>query len=391
MADGNNEVHHGGVAGTAPASGRLASIDVFRGVTIAAMLLVNNPGNWGHIYAPLRHAAWHGCTPTDLIFPFFLFIVGVSMAFSRRLGAGAWPIARRAMVLIGLGLLLNLASIVDVPRGEVIWDRLRLPGVLQRIGLVYAAAAVIVLGLRVRWQAVLSMAALGAYAAMLEVGPRWMGMAAGGDALSPGENIVGRIDRAVLTPARMFMGGPTDPEGLLSTLPAVVSSLAGYWAGLWVRRSGAAARGMVVLGAAGLAGIAVGYALSLWHPLNKPLWTSTYTVYTAGWAAVVLAVCVMLVDGVGERWRVGLRVVWRPLETMGINAILAFVGSGLLARILGQIPMEDGSRLPGWLFGRAVGAGLSPVNASLAYALATLAVWWVVMEWCRRRGWVLRV
>ena len=229
---------------------RLMSLDAFRGATIAAMILVNNPGSWAHVYAPLRHADWHGCTPTDLIFPFFLFIVGTSMAFSMRgYLSGDRPrssayarIARRVAALFALGLVLSGVLWND-------WSVLRIPGVLQRIALVYLLASVLVLNARPAVQGVVAVVALLGYWLLLTrvPGPD------GSWGLGAESNIVRAADLALIGEAHLYSNSPTDPEGLLSTLPAVVTTLLGYWSGLALRthRNGAVPR-LLVAGAIGV-------------------------------------------------------------------------------------------------------------------------------------------
>ncbi|MEM7627846.1 MAG: DUF5009 domain-containing protein [Planctomycetota bacterium] len=373
-----------------PKPARLLSLDAFRGLTIAAMLLVNNPGSWAHVYAPLRHAEWHGWTPTDLIFPFFLFIVGAAMAFSMgkytgagaRRGAVVWRVARRVALLIGLGLLLN-----GFPMYEL--GGLRWPGVLQRIGLVYLLASIVVLWLPVRAQVGLGAVVLAGYLATLTFVPV-EGVA---PAMEATRNLPRAIDLAVIGEEHVWGGSPTDPEGLLSTLPATVTCLLGYWAGLLIRARRDRPAGLLVrLSLLGVALTAAGLLGGVVHPINKPLWTSSYVLLTGGLAMVCLAGLYWLIDVRGWR-RLGTPAAW-----MGVNAILAFVGSGLLARLLIRIPAPgraiggaDAGSLKAWVYESLVGLGLSEVNASLAFAVLTVAVWWVLTGVLTTRGVVLRV
>jgi len=383
-------------------STRLAALDAFRGLTVLAMVLVNNPGDWQHIYSPLQHAPWDGCTPADLVFPFFLFIVGASMAYALRKyradpllrPAAHLRIARRAGLLILLGLLLNSAGQwLRLPSAG--WEALdlaavRAPGVLQRIALAYGLAALVALHLSLRAQTALAGAVLLGYWGLLTLLPAWGDPAAN---LSPTGNLVKRIDESLLGKRRLFTQAtvePTDPEGLLSTLPAVVSVLAGFWAGLSVQRHGPTPASCRGLFAAGCLAAILGAAWGLALPLNKKLWTSSYVILTSGLAACFLAVLLRLID-------VGRRPPWsRCLEIAGVNAIFIFVASGLVGRwlVLARVPRSGGDpvALKAWLYERGFACWLAPPElASLAYALATVAVWWLVLAAMARRGWTLHV
>lgn len=401
---------------------RLVSLDAFRGLTIAAMLIVNNPGTWAHVFPPLRHAAWHGCTPTDLIFPYFLFIVGVAMAFSSRLNpsSGLGPpepgdrrrtivgVIRRAGVLLGLGLLLNFTSLFL--RMPIDLHALRIPGVLQRIAICYLLAAMVMLFVRPRWQLGLGVIVLLGYWAALTLLPSGVDP---GERLTQSGNLVARVDRLLLGSSHMYRGttpSPHDPEGLLSTLPALVTTLIGVWTGRFLRRA-ASPRGAGVSVRLGIAGVAIGSLGYAWHalpepfgfPLNKELWTSSYVLFTAGCAMCTLAVCHMLcevlpVKGTGVWRHVGRRVLW-PAEVMGLNAILAFVGSGLLARALQlvRITGADGQdrALSAVIYERVFKAPLSPTFppevGSVLYALSILAIWWVICYVLYRGQWFWKI
>jgi predicted acyltransferase len=389
--------------------GRIASIDVFRGLTMAAMVLVNNPGDWAHVYAPLLHAKWNGCTPTDLIFPFFLFIVGVSMWISlgRKLEAGQLQpstrllakIIKRGVVLVIVGLFLNAFPFFEV-------STLRLPGVLQRIGVCFIIAALVVLYVPRAWRVWLGLAALVGYALMIRLAP-------GGAA--PEANIARTLDLLVLTKAHVWRGAPTDPEGLLSTIPATVTVLVGFAAARLVfggggggseaglpavtRRlpSSAPARAMMV----GMPLMALGLAASYVDPLNKPLWSSSYVLFTAGAAFVTLAACVHAADV--KR----LTRATRWLEVFGTNALTLFVGSALVGRIMtaikvpatwasqavGDVGADSGAAitLKAFVHQNAFASWLDPKPASLAFAVANLAIWWVILWWMNRRGWIWKV
>jgi predicted acyltransferase len=355
---------------------------VFRGATMAAMVIVNNPGSWDHVYWPLLHAEWHGWTPTDLIFPFFLFIVGVSITLSRR--AERWSrILRRTAIIFGLGLLL-----AGLPRFDLAtW---RIPGVLQRIAVCYFCAASafrLTAGDRRRQSGTLfalaSALAL-AYWAIMSAVPAPGGSA--GD-LTPEGNLGAWIDRRLM---EGHLWKPRwDPEGLLSTVPAISTALLGVVAGLWLGSTRTPSRKAAGLLIAGVAGIAVGYA---WHPLfpiNKNLWTSSFVALTAGAACVALAACYWLIDIKGwRRWTA-------PFVILGSNAITLYVLSGVLAELLGWYTVRgaDGREvtLGTWIFTTVLAPLAAPKSASLAYALANLVLLFVPLAWMYRRRLFLRV
>ncbi|MFO7693040.1 MAG: heparan-alpha-glucosaminide N-acetyltransferase domain-containing protein [Vicinamibacterales bacterium] len=366
---------------------RLVSLDAFRGLTMAGMVIVNNPGDWGHVYPPLLHATWHGCTPTDLVFPFFLFIVGVSITLSRGTMGDAWKIVKRAIVIFGLGMVLAL-----YPR----WDFgvVRIPGVLQRIAVCYLAAAFLF-----RWTSpshgsddarrlahgrtlLLWAAALTvAYWGVMMLVPAPGGVA--GD-LTPDGNLGAYLDRKIFGAHLWSQSKTWDPEGLLSTVPALATTLVGGVAGLWLGSRASGRRKAMGLAGAGVVAIGIGLAWSLVFPLNKALWTSSYVWFTAGAAAVFLALCYALIDLKG--WK-----AWsRPFVILGLNAIALFVLSGLLTKFLSyhKAGGPDGNPVSmlryiyvTWFVPLA-----EPVNASLLFALANLAVLFVVLWLMDRKG-----
>jgi predicted acyltransferase len=393
VPDGTHAAHDAGLPlDTArpihPVPTRLVSLDAFRGMTIAGMLLVNNPGTWSQIYGPLRHAEWHGWTPTDLIFPFFLFIVGVAMTFSFGIlterGATRTTLvrkaAKRAAILFGLGLLLHgFPNYLDI-------STLRIPGVLQRIALAYFAATVIVLYLRPRGQAVaLAVLLLGYWALQTLTPVPGMGISV----LEPGRDLGAFIDRLVFTEAHLWSQARTwDPEGLLSTLPAIGTVLCGVFTAYWLRSARRPSDKAIGLALAGAAALALGLAWGGWFPINKNLWTSSYVVFTAGFAAVVLAACYWLIDVRGwQAWA-------KPFTIYGMNAIAAFFLSGLFARLLTLVRVPQGDAtvtLKGWIFNNLFLSWASPINASLAYAIAFVLLWLGIMWVFYRRGIFVKV
>jgi predicted acyltransferase len=371
-----------------PLGGRLRSLDVFRGATIAGMVLVNNAGDWGKTFAPLLHAPWHGWTPTDLVFPFFLFIVGVAIPFAlgkRREGPLHATILRRAAILFALGLLLNW-----YPFYTVTWAKARIPGVLQRIALVYLASALAYIHLSPRARAWLAGGLLGGYWAVMKL------FAAPGfppGDLSAAGNFAGHVDHLLLGLHTWRLApGPGDPEGLLSTLPAIVSALAGLAVGDWLRSARAPLEKLVGLFVWGNVAIAAGLALDPLFPINKPLWSPSYVVFTTGMALVGLGLAYWAVDVKGdERWQRWLR----PFSIFGTNAILVFVGSSLLARQLWVVKLDDGAggtlSLQAWLYRQLVASWLPDYWASLAWALATVGLWLAVATVLYRRKIFLKV
>jgi predicted acyltransferase len=376
----------------APRAGeRLRSLDVFRGATIALMILVNNAGDWDRTYRALLHAPWHGWTAADLVFPFFLFILGAAIPFALGSRRGGTPfelaavhrkVLRRAAILFALGLAL-----IWFPYYTVDWSRARIPGVLQRIALVYLAAALAYLHLRPRGRALLGLGLLGGYWAAMKLVPV-PGFGAGD--LSPAGNLAFHLDRLVLgAHVWRYSPGPGDPEGILSTLPAAGTALAGIFAGELFRSQRAARQRLALLLGWGSAGVALGLALAPLFPINKNLWSPTFVLFTAGAAALALAAAYAVLDLARiTRWAA-------PFAAFGTNAILAYVGSGVLARLLTVLRVSDASgatvTLKRWLYEHLWAAALPDYVASLAWALTHVALWWLVCVALDRRRIYLKV
>jgi len=355
-----------GEAATPP--DRLISLDAFRGLTIAGMILVNNPGSWSYVYWPLGHAEWHGWTPTDLIFPYFLFIMGVALPFSfrRRLAEGAdrralfAHVVRRSLVIIGLGVLMRAVPDFD-------FATMRWPGVLQRIGVVYIAAGGLYLGFGPRGRAGWTAGLLLGYWALMTLVPV---PGYGPGDLSPDGNLAAFVDRALM--GGHLYQGTWDPEGLLSSLPAVGTALLGIATGEWLltgRDRAVLTRGMLL---AGVVLVPVGLAWGLAFPINKNLWTSSYVVFTAGTALLLFGALYGWVDA---RRRRGAWLT--PLLVYGTNAIAVFVASGFLTKAMTRIHVggADGTSLYGWTYRTLFRSWAGDYNGSLAFAVAYVLLW----------------
>lgn len=358
---------------------RYLSLDFFRGLTIALMIVVNTPGTSEHVFAPLRHAAWNGCTPTDLVFPFFLFIVGVALWFSfskfnRQLSAPlAQKILRRSALIFLIGVLLNAYPFVGKN-----WAEFRIMGVLQRIGLAYGIAAFLCVLLPRRALIYSAAGILLGYWALL-----WLG---GGDApFSKEGNLVRQVDMLILGPTHIYQkyGLPFDPEGLLSTLPAAVTAILGYLCGSWIAERGDNTRQLSLdLLMYGVVTGAIGLLWDPFFPINKPIWTSSYVLYTGGLALILLAACIWLFDIQG--WRKPAQ----PFLVFGANPLFAYVLSGLLVKTLNLYKYTDeaGQTHGGqyWIYKTVFAPIEGGAFGSLFFALSyTLIIWlicWILYK-----------
>jgi predicted acyltransferase len=363
---------------------RLRSLDVFRGLTVAAMVIVNNPGDWATVYWPLLHAEWDGWTPTDLIFPFFLFIVGAAIGLGTlRLRSGQTrhasvaTIFRRGAIIWGLGLLLAAFPLFHL-------STVRVTGVLARIAWCYVPTALVARAVyrnseRRRIVGTIVVALLSLYWILLAAVPFPGGHA--GD-LSAEGNIGAWLDR-MLFGAHLWRGGRWDPEGLLSTIPAIATTMLGLIAGWFIAETTsprAVVRGLL---AAGLTGILLGLFTSQWLPINKSLWTSSYVLLTGGLAAVALAVSYWICDARGSSLTVRLT---EPLVALGRNAILLFVLSGLIAKTLIFLKWPDASQsLGSWIYRSAFLPVASPYIASLLFAAANLLLLYALLAALHRK------
>ena len=382
---------------------RVLSVDVLRGLTIALMILVNDPGDWGHLFRQLDHAEWNGWTLTDLVFPTFLFLVGASIVFSmlarQARGDCKATLTGRIFVRAGKIFLLDLI-LAYFPRMH--WGGLRIYGVLTRIAVCYLIGALIVLATkRVRWLVLIIALLLVGYWVLL----RWVPVPGIG---MPGRdvpfmdknlNLAAWLDRAAMGWTQRWLHTGTlynhtrDPEGILSTLPAVATTLLGALAGLAMQSAGAARERWrsvrLRLVAWGVAGIAAGEVWSRWFPINKNLWTSSYVLMSAGIAAVVLAACSWLTDDRPQPWPRWLRVVTWPWLVFGSNAIAAFTISVVIVKTMLYLHSTgaDGVRRTWWylMYWDVFARGGSNDWTSLAFAVSFVAVCFLPVWWLWRR------
>ena len=327
---------------------RYVALDILRGMTIAGMILVNNPGSWGKIYAPLRHAAWHGCTPTDLVFPFFLFIVGAAMAFSfAKYSSGLNSITARKLVtrsaLIFLtGLLLHAFPFYPLnPDPDLSWGvnyinylkGIRIFGVLQRIAMAYLLGGFLCL-----WLQKPKKIALGVVAVLLV---HWaiLYFFGGDDPYSKEGNIAGPIDVWLLGKSHVYRGFGLsfDPEGILGAISGAGTVLLGYLAGGLIQKSRQKIDAVALLYTLSLIGIGLGIVWSNWLPINKPLWSGSYVLYTAGWSTMFLALFIYLTDVVGSVGKINFEKLFYPFKALGMNPLFAFVMAGIMGRVLGRM------------------------------------------------------
>jgi predicted acyltransferase len=359
------------------------------------MMLVNNPGTWNAIYPQLRHAEWNGWTFTDWIFPFFLWIVGVAMTFSfaKRKEQGADPtklllhVLRRAGTIFGLGLLLN-----GFPYGLILGHHfdiatIRIPGVLQRIGVCYLIASVIFLKTNLRGQVTWLVALLAGYWLLVKLIPV-PGYGAG--VLDPMGSLCWYVDSTVLK-GHTWSGAPVpgfDPEGIVSTIPAIATTLFGVLTGHWLRTQRSGEEKTAWMFVAGNALLLLGAIFDMWLPINKNLWTSSYSIFMAGWALVCFAAFYWLADVKG--YRRGLK----PLVIYGMNAIAAFVLAGVIGRLITLIKWEqpDGSliTLKGYVFQTFFLPIASPINASLLMAIGFVLLLYLCVWIMWKKGWFLK-
>lgn len=374
---------------------RLLSLDFFRGATVAAMILVNNPGDWGHIYSPLEHAEWHGCTPTDLVFPFFLFIVGVSIAYamsSKKTDPSThnqtiFKAFKRSLILFGLGLFLSLFPKVFTDPIEA-FQTVRIPGVLQRIAVVFFICSVLFLKNSEKGLFRIAVVILAVYWAMMTFLPV---PGVGYANLEKETNLGAWLDRTLLSEAHLWKMAKTwDPEGIFSTVPAIATGLFGVLTGIYFRRKDIDEPTKVAwLFSAGIAAVVAGLLWGLAFPINKSLWTSSYVLFCAGLAIIVLALSYWIIDI--KRYS----AFTPPFVAYGVNAITVFFLSGLIPRLLNMIKISnaDGSisGLQSWLYDNFFKQNFTPVNASLAWAICFNLFWFIILWIMYRKKIIIKV
>jgi predicted acyltransferase len=380
---------------------RYYSLDIFRGATVALMILVNNPGSWANIYPPFEHAAWHGCTPTDLVFPFFLFAVGNALAFVmprlHEKGASYFlqKVFKRAFLIFAIGLFLNWSPFIRWEESHLVfktWDKVRILGVLQRIALCYLFASLIVYFFKTRTVILISAEILLGY---------WLlcyAFGAPGDPYSLPGYFGLRVDKAILGEGHMYTGEglPFDPEGLTSTIPAIVQVIIGYFTGKYIREKGKTYEMLSTLFIAGSVLIFCGFCWDFAFPINKKIWTSSYVLYTSGLALFVLGLLIYVIE-----FR-EIRGAWsRFFDVFGKNPLFIFFLSGFLPRILALLRWTDHvdekgkpvytSAFP-WFYThicRPISDNLK--NGSLLYAICMIIFYWLIVYMLDKKKIYIRV
>ncbi len=376
-------------------SQRFYSLDVFRGATVCLMILVNNPGTWAHIYDPLEHASWHGLTPTDLVFPFFLFAVGNALSFVMpRMEAGGdavfWKkVLKRSLLIFAIGLFLTwwpFAKWTDSGLAFKPWSYIdekgnpqgvRILGVLARIALCYFFASVIIYYLKARGAFLTGILLLLAYWVLcFTLGEK-------NDPYSMSGWFGNKVDKAVLGLAHMYKGEgiPFDPEGIMSTMPAIVNVIFGYLAGDYVQRKGRNFEMLSGLFVAGIAMIVTGFCWDMVFPINKKIWTSSYTVYTAGLATITIATMIYLMEIKNAKgW------LSEFFNVFGKNALFVFALSAFLPKGFSLIRLEEGVNPWNWLYKKVlIHIPGAPENGSLLYAICVITFMWFICWWMDRK------
>lgn len=358
-------------------NGRYLALDVLRGMTLAFMVIVNTPGDWSTLYAPLAHAEWHGFTPTDLVFPTFLFVVGNAMSFALKKMQDMRPgdfykkVGTRTALIFGIGWLLNAFPFFEPNEaGQLAFidlTEVRLLGVLQRIALSYLGAALLLYwgGIRLGW--IFSIASLLLYWPILY----FFGTA--GDPYSLEGNAALHLDLAIIGERRMYMGEgiPFDPEGILSTLTSIVNVIGGYLTGRFIQKNGNSVPAVRMLLVMGILCIGLSYAWDMVFPINKKIWTSPYVLLTVGWDLVVLSVLVFVVE-------INRISSWTYFfQAFGRNPLILYVCSGIVIALISFIPVGD-SNLQDVIYAKGFTSWLEPKNASFLFAIAYMLLIWSI-------------
>ncbi len=358
-------------------SQRYLALDVLRGITIALMVLVNNPGSWSNIYGPFKHASWHGFTPTDLVFPTFLFVIGNAMSFSLRkyeeqsVGIFLKKIVTRSLLIFFIGLFMSAFPFVYRNEvGELIFKdftQIRIMGVLQRIALCYLIAGLMLHFIKTQATLIISINILLIY---------WWIMYRFGslpDPYSLANNAALKFDLLLFNPDNLWKGfGITfDPEGLLSTLPAIVNVVAGYIAGVFIQRSGNTISSIWKLAVSGIILLIIAKVWDLYFPIIKGIWTSSYVIYSIGWDLLLIAALILIIEiGKFKNWTYFFQV-------FGRNPLFIFVLSGLIAMLMSIIWVDGGSLKP-WIYNNVFLSWLTKYNASLAFAVCFMLLMWII-------------
>jgi predicted acyltransferase len=358
---------------------RLVSLDIFRGLTVAFMIIVNSPGSWKYVYPPLRHAVWHGCTPADMVFPFFLFIAGVSVWYSMKkygleINTGSlFRIFRRTLAIFALGIFLAI-----FPYFGRDYSTLRIMGVLQRIALVYGIGSIICLSVNRKYLWIVIALLLLLYWASLAI-------FGGAEPYSLQGNIASGVDAAILGKEHLFKGFGInfDPEGLVSSIPAVCTLLIGYYSGEILGKGSADGKTVLKLFLLGAASAGLGLLWSIFLPLNKPLWTSSFVLYTAGLAMGILALIYLISDVLKfQKWGILFLV-------FGTNALASYFLASILTRLMLFIKFtsdEKGITLYSWLYEKVCIPVAGNMLGSLMFAiLQMLFIWLIVLLLYRKR------
>lgn len=368
---------------------RYLSLDVLRGLTIALMVLVNTPGSWSSIYAPFKHASWHGFTLTDLVFPTFLFVVGNAMSFSMRKfkektdAIFLQKVFKRTLLIFGIGLFLSAFPFFHWENGQLTTDNLsgmRIMGVLQRIALCYLFASLMVRYLSLKGVAVLSVALLFAY---------WGIMYYFGDPAAPFSmhgNAALKFDLLIFPPDNLWtgFGFPFDPEGLLSTLPAIVSVIGGYFAGIFIQKSGNTMQTVWKMVIAGIVLLILGQIWNMVFPINKAIWTSSFVLFAIGWDLLLIAALILIIEVASiKNWTYFFQV-------FGKNPLFIFVMSGVFVILMGLIRV-GGTSLKGWIYQNGYTSWLADYNASLAFAISYVLFMWLLGYWMDKKNIYIKV
>ena len=366
----------------AKSSQRLVSLDIFRGITVAFMIIVNTPGSWNYVYPPLRHAEWHGCTPTDLVFPFFLFIVGTSLWYSMKKyghevnGGSILRILRRMITIFAVGLLLAV-----FPYFGRDYSTLRIMGVLQRIAIAYGIAAILCLTINRQYLWIVIAVLLLLYWALLA-------FFGGADPYSIEGNFVRQVDIAVLGANHIYkgFGVPFDPEGLLSTLPSVGTVIIGYYTGEILGKGPAEGKTVLKLLLFGAAATGLGLLWGMVLPINKPLWTGSYVLYTAGLAMGFLAVIYLIADVLKfQMWGTFFLV-------FGTNALFSYFLAGIWTRLMLFIKIgESNVTLYKWLYDSVFAPLAGNMTGSLLFAVTQVLFIWLIALFLYRRKIMIRL